>query len=190
MAGLIDFDYEPQKKAKPGLYDPHNVDPNDIHYIGENGTEYQLWQEGGKKQAVKDGLLIVEPDDKTLQLDFDTPEQWDKFLSHRLSWFLKFFPVVRVWWTASKSGNKHVYITLLEPQPLERRVALQAVLGSDPTREFLNLMRVFNGMTETGNLPVVLFETPEAVEIVIYATDGYQPALTAGTPQELLTAGD
>lgn len=174
---------------KKPIYDPSNFNPTHKYrpfYAESEDVAYALSIEAGKKRAIKNGLLIVEPDDKTLQLDFDTTEQWNRFIGDRLSRFLQFFAVDRVWWTESKSRNKHVFIALSDPQPIQRRIALQAALGSDPTREFLSLMSVDACLVS----PVVMFEKPEATEVVIYATDGYQPTLTAGKPQHLLTQGN
>jgi hypothetical protein len=161
----------------PNNYDPHGVDQGTFPPL-----EYALDRTKADDQAVKEGLLIVEADDYTLQLDFDSEEQWDAFINFRLGHLLTFKVVARVWWTASKSGNKHVYVKLLTPLDVTERIALQAAMGSDPTREFLNLMRVHNDTDK----PVLLFEKPDVVEIVVYATDGYQPQSTAGPEVKLL----
>jgi hypothetical protein len=157
------------------VYDPHHVAPSQNEGVVA-ALEYSISVDFANKKAEALGLDIVLPDDNTLQLDFDTEGQWDTFLAMRLPILLQYVAVLRVWWTESNSGNKHVYIKLKEPMNFLQRVAYQAALGSDPTRELLSLARVQIGQGET----TMLFEKPDAVEIVIYATDGYQPQLTDG----------
>jgi hypothetical protein len=122
------------------------------------------------------GLDLVKPDDQTLQLDFDSEEAYETFLNRGLPSLIGFIGIDRVLWTESMSGNKHVTIKLSESMPITERIAFQAALGSDPTRELLALI----GDREGKRIPVCFFEKPDAVEVVIYATDGYIPQLTAG----------
>lgn len=53
----------------------------------------------------------------------------------------------------SHGGNTHVVLTLYRKLSPQARIALQAVLGSDPIRELLNLVRVENGCRD----PIALF---------------------------------
>lgn len=59
--------------------------------------------------------------------------------------------------TTSKSGNKHVYLRLNRKLSPLTRLVLQAVLGSDPVKEALTLLRIRAG----GTGAVALFETPQ-----------------------------
>lgn len=161
---------------KTKIYDPHGVAPID-NEVAVMQMEYSISEDFANKKAEALGLNIVKPDDRTLQLDFDTEDQWDAFMTQRLTILLQYLDVERVWWTESHSGNKHVYIRLKQVMSFLKRIAYQAALGSDPTRELLSLARVQLGQGET----TMMFEKPDAPEVVIYATDGYQPQLTAGT---------
>lgn len=60
------------------------------------------------------------------------------------------FVVVIKWeaWT-SASGNTHIMLTCSREFTPCERVALQAILGSDPMRELLNLRRVWCGAEDT-----------------------------------------
>lgn len=152
------------------IYDPHGVLTTLVP-----PKEYALDRKVAELKAKALGLTVVDADEYTLQLDFDSEEQFDLFLSIRLPSLVEFIPVSRVWWTESKNGNKHVFVRLVTAMDALQRIALQATLGSDPTREFLCLMNELAGTPK-----ILLFEKPDAVEIVLYASDGYQPQLGAG----------
>jgi hypothetical protein len=116
--------------------------------------------------AANEGLCIVVPNDRTLQLDFDSDESYEwLWLSKNLSNLHVHFDVAKIVTTVSKSGNKHVHITLNQSLDTPTRIALQAVLGSDPVREFLNIARHLKGIKD----PVVFFEKPDAQPIVKFA---------------------
>ena len=165
------------KKKAANTYDPHNVTPSDDMVEARETFAYSISVDYAYSKANELELNVVEPDDDTLQLDFDTEDQWDKFLKQRLTILLQYLDVARVWWTESKSGNKHVYIKLKKEMGFVERIAYQAALGSDPTRELLSLARLSIGQGET----TLMFEKPDAAEHVIYATDGYQPQLPSST---------
>jgi hypothetical protein len=162
--------YSEGEQTLAKIYDPHDVLTTLVP-----PKEYALDRNVAELKAKALGLTIVDADDYTLQLDFDSEEQYALFLSVRLPSLVEFVPVSRVWWTESKNGNKHVFVRLVTAMPALQRIALQATLGSDPTREFLCLMNELAGTPK-----VLLFEKPDAAEIVVFATDGYQPQLTAG----------
>jgi len=63
--------------------------------------------------------------------------------------------VVVISWEAwrSTSGNTHIMLTLSHEFTPHERVAMQAMLGSDPMRELLNLRRVWCGADD----PIALF---------------------------------
>lgn len=91
----------------------------------------------------------VPADDHVLQLDMDLtpPEVWLRLnpimpmLSRRVGAGLKMAHYV------SKSGqNTHVIFALPSPMALLERMAWQAILGSDPKREALNLIGLNNGV--------------------------------------------
>ena len=142
------------------IYDPHDVQP-----VGDDfgHFEYSISVDYAHTKAKNLRLNVVEPDDHTLQLDFDTPVQWDKFMEQRLPILLQYLNVARVWWTESVSGNKHVYVKLKEPMDFLSRVAYQAALGSDPTRELLSLARMHIGQGST----TMMFEKPKDRKSVV-----------------------
>lgn len=173
-------------------------DPFDTRTTVVPSVSYALDRQLAYMEAEEHGLIVVVADDHTLQLDFDNDENFQQFLHFRFGHYLKFTEsnqfakpldaplVARAWYTESRNGNKHVYVTLRKPIPVTERIALQTYLGSDLTREFLNLMRVQAAVVD----PVLFFEKPDAVEIVIYSTDGYQPQLTAGGNDPALEAAE
>jgi hypothetical protein len=113
-------------------------------------------------RAKQKNLEVKIPAADELYLDIDTPEQWGIFL--------RSFDVVRRYLgveeykrTASSSGRAgryHVVIKMKEPMTSFERIALQAALGSDPMREILSLMRIY----QNNPHPTLLFELPEGQE--------------------------
>lgn len=118
------------------------------------------------------GLEIVLPTAFQLQLDIDQP--WTHHVSDRLTKNTDVIEVICrnklrirevLWrllerasiekWEAWKSsgGNCHVMLTLSREMDLETRISLQAILGSDPMRELLNLSRAWCGAED----PIALF---------------------------------
>lgn len=98
----------------------------------------QKWAE-----TLKCGLLIA--NDKQLFVDLDTEEQYTQFkfqikLLKKHFWFSG--------WTEapSMSGlpHRHIVVTMHDAYPVMTRIALQACLGSDPTRELLSVRRAHN----------------------------------------------
>ena len=137
-------------------------------------------------EAAKTGLIVDYPDDYTLQLDIDTEDGLarlkdylpmveslckqlvppNKFTANAVSGFDGWCGTLLPRITLSKSGNKHVRITLpISVGPLER-IALQAMLGSDPKREILSVFALRDGETT----PTVLFEKPDYESTVIAAS--------------------
>lgn len=98
-------------------------------------------------------LLI--PDDKTLYLDLDTIDSYRVF-EKNINILGKCMEIEDVYWYNSKSGKgKHVIICLKWELNLIRRLAIQTMLGSDPTKEALSYMREY---TEADEIPVALFK--------------------------------
>jgi hypothetical protein len=98
--------------------------------------------------------LRAEPaDDYELQLDIDTPEQEEQY-RRMLPHVGDVYDIEDVVETPSKSGNKHVRIYTAYPLSVEERIALQAILGSDPKKELCSLRRWLN----SDPIPILLFE--------------------------------
>lgn len=103
------------------------------------------------------GLVCFIADDRELQLDLDN----NKIPVHlaRVTEVLEQngWSVVDTLRTTSKGGGAHLYIKMgVAIGPLQR-IALQAMLGSDPVREVLSMLRLSAGATAS----TALFETPD-----------------------------
>jgi hypothetical protein len=169
------------------VYDPHQLGDADHESVGLPPEEYIVDLEVALHKAAKEGLAIATATDTMLQLDFDTEEAYDEFLNVEASRLILMFKVKRIIVTESRSGNKHVYVHLNQSLPAFARIALQAALGSDRKREFMNVIRESQMNDGKG---VLLFETLSTEPVVIYAADGYQPALSAPEAQKQLMAGE
>ena len=97
-------------------------------------------------KALMAGRVIVYGTPTMLQLDLDSMEQYTKAVS-LITHFKSHLGIPSVFWTESKSGNRHIYIHLNDPMPREDRIAWQGFLGSDRVREALNYLWIRDGMT-------------------------------------------
>ena len=98
--------------------------------------------ENQREQAITEakgaGLVVVFGDPSTLQLDIDSEEDF-RYAKAALKSFRDILKFSNVTVTISKGGRKHLYVNLKTPIPdRATRYALQAFLGSDRKREFLN----------------------------------------------------
>lgn len=96
------------------------------------------------------GTRLNNPPSDVLNLLSDTAGDRTKNVLARL---LEFMVVLK--WEAwpSASGNTHIMLTLSREFTSHERIAIQAMLGSDPMRELLNLRRVWCGAED----PIALF---------------------------------
>lgn len=100
------------------------------------------------------GVRMLAASPEEVQLDLDTEDA--------LATFRTMLPRVQAWIaltvltdTPSRSGvGRHVRLRLPRALSPVERIALQLVLGSDPAREWLNLVKVWGG----GEDPIQLFE--------------------------------
>jgi hypothetical protein len=108
-------------------------------------------------------LVCIFPEDDELTLDIDRPFKREE-LNVRVIETLENngVHVVSMIETKSKSGNKHVWIKLDTQMPVEARIALQAVLGSDPIRETLSMLRYL----AKSEAALAMFETFKGAEQV------------------------
>lgn len=99
---------------------------------------------------------IVEPKSNELFLDIDSEEQAARARAIVMNKKVrKLLGIKTTSVTPSPSGQPghyHVTVTLYDSVNEERRVFLQAVLGSDPVREILAMQRI-----EQGIAPVTVF---------------------------------
>lgn len=115
-----------------------------------------------KEQAIAtceaNNCELIESTDTTLLCDLDDTESTDAFearldLLEELDLFGSGGSVDRVEKWRSRSGTGwHVLVTLSAPLSAERRVFLQALLGSDPKREALSLARIEGGMAAQDSI--------------------------------------
>lgn len=112
----------------------------------------------GRRKARSLGLAYHVATPTQLLLDLDTPAQWSQY-----QWMFPYLTrylhctVTKVTDSRSNAGGKHVYIELAHPLTGAERIALQSILGSDPMREWLGLLRDWGGARD----PIQLFEKPE-----------------------------
>lgn len=117
--------------------------------------------------ANRRGLHIVPADDYTLQVDVDAKpgslSDHERAISEgrrrAYDMFFEWLASDETLVTISASGNQHYYYRLKKPLPPLARVALQAILGSDPSHEMLNLLRILDGTDPS----MVLFETDDGL---------------------------
>ncbi len=105
--------------------------------------------------AAKVGCLVVVAKDNELQFDLDSDAAYETFqhfyhvkLANRFAAGLS----VEEW--TSKSGNRHVVVTLPSAYSVTERIALQSQGGSDAGREFAALACHWDGSPH----PVLLFK--------------------------------
>jgi hypothetical protein len=103
--------------------------------------------------ARKENLDVRVADDYTLQLDCDDETSVNQFHCYEPR-LRAHFGIKEITETKSRHQNTHIYVTLENPMTVPERIALQAALGSDPTREFLSLKR---WLSKDPN-PILLFE--------------------------------
>lgn len=126
------------------------------------------------RQAESEGFTVVRGGPCVLVLDLDTPAAWEQY-ARVLVIVKRYMDVTAVEEWNSKSGNKHVRITLAEPWDITTRLLLQAALGSDGVKELLTVIRVWNGVDE----PSMLFRPPNAEVITSH------PVVTNALPDDL-----
>jgi len=93
-----------------------------------------------------DGFEILVPEGNELQIDLDSASgfyiflrRWERFAQEYENASWRAYP--------SKSGlpHRHVVVSLPFGVNAAERIALQAILGSDPTREMLSVFRYYRG---------------------------------------------
>lgn len=104
--------------------------------------------------AEKEGFTVIERQPNELLLDLDTPESYKQYEYMRpvIDRMYHIIGYDRGW--VSKSGNKHLIITIEQGISEVEAIALQAACGSDPKREVLCLLRLKNGIEK----PIRLFK--------------------------------
>lgn len=117
------------------------------------------------KKAADKGCVVVRPKENELFLDFDEVHQWNQFVGKNWPIFRKYFdPKATHKLEQSQSGKPghiHITISLSKPVSALERILFQAVLGSDPVRELLSLVRLYYNLPD----PTLFFEKDTAKEV-------------------------
>jgi hypothetical protein len=130
--------------------------------FNKEGFEYEISNEEVIEKVKAAGYEVVEATDRQLFLDIDSEEQYEVFMD-RFALFNRFFAgeTMELPFTLRPSigglPGRHIVIELPEPMPILERIAWQAAMGSDPKKEFNNLLGVH------FNIPhhIVLFNRPK-----------------------------
>jgi hypothetical protein len=103
------------------------------------------------------GRVVVVPKANELFVDIDSEADMERFQRIRVT--LESFLSLKVDIRPSPSGRPdrhHIVVTLDREVTEIERVALQAILGSDPTREALSYRRILKGIAPA----TLFFENP------------------------------
>lgn len=110
------------------------------------------------EQAKLQGFEIVQGDAFTLLLDLDNPNQRRQFSEMRAMVDFHFQILnEESWESKSGSGRKHVKLLLGKSLGPAERMALQAILGSDPKRECFGIAKLASGIKAES----LLFKPPQ-----------------------------
>lgn len=94
------------------------------------------------EKAKEQNADVVYSDPRTLLLDLDTDEGEAQY-ARNLPIVQEYYQVRETLSWTSKSGvHRHVMLEIGQDLSLPDRVLLQAILGSDPKREMLSMIRV------------------------------------------------
>jgi len=110
------------------------------------------------------GYVICYPEPDELFIDIDTLEQYAVY-ERQLELLLKWYPGATYIRTTSKSGDPRMHVRVRVPSKIfddESRIAWQSALGSDPTREFMSLMRVEREVPD----PTIFVEPKEVLTVL------------------------
>ncbi len=109
-----------------------------------------------RQQAEKKGCEVEIAQPNTLQIDIDSEEAY-AFFEQQIDVLASLGTVDFETYTVRPSKNglprRHITVLLTEPLPMETRILLQAVLGSDRKRELL----AYTGFLRGQDNPVVFF---------------------------------
>jgi hypothetical protein len=132
-----------------------------------SGSDSDLDQDGwdqDRTDAEARGLRILDGNPQRLLLDLDDEAAFARFKRvYKRAKELFGFRDAFAWPSKSGLPHRHVAVDLERPASVEARLALQAVLGSDPILELLNLKRHDNGVEE----PTMLFEPRETDAVLL-----------------------
>jgi hypothetical protein len=123
-------------------------DESKAHYSPEEHEDFC-------NQAREAGLDVLYATDYDVFVDLDTKQDHDMFWCRARAFQSEvLFSDIKIT-VSQKRGNWHGICKLTQPLTLLERIALQCVLGSDRTREYITVMRWIKNPGETKS---VLFE--------------------------------
>ncbi len=150
--------------------EPLSLQPTLIDFEATEATEVTDYEvntpslQSAQKFATENNLDIRYPGPMELFLDLDTPEQRAQF-ELMLPFFEKLYPIDKIQYRNSKGGNTHVILCLKEDNfasgiyrelDNKTRIAMQALLGSDPKRELFSIFRALR----SDKYATLFFEVP------------------------------
>lgn len=141
---------------------------NPSQYFTADGDSFRFTEEGTERRARDRGQRIEVAPTDTLQLDIDGPDAYTKFGEMlELYQSCDTLPALgKIIERDSRTpGNKHITIELPTEYPIETRIMLQALLGSDLKRELLALASHHNGHEN----PIVFYRPQEESNAVTQA---------------------
>jgi hypothetical protein len=124
------------------------------------GRDVRFTQEGTERRARQRGQVIEYSTPRTLQIDIDGREAYDRFEAMLELW--ESCPTLprpgNITERESRTpGNMHITVEMDGDLPVQTRILFQALLGSDLKRELLSLASHMNGHEN----PIVFYRNPE-----------------------------
>lgn len=103
--------------------------------------------------AEEAGCEVIWGDDNHLLMDFDDEKQVVHYKAWRIELLRYFGPIREEWWESSSGmPHQHCRIRIAPKLPAASRVALQGILGSDPLRTLLSVVRLEHNIPEPNRL--------------------------------------
>lgn len=98
------------------------------------------------KRMMVEGYRVVLPEPNEVFIDIDTEDDYQLFLD-QFKLILRDIGVVNKREHTSRNGlpGRHITLTMAFAMTDVERIALQSVLGSDPKRELLSMVRLIRG---------------------------------------------
>jgi hypothetical protein len=115
----------------------------------------ESFEEGCEEAEARGDTVLVATDPRELYIDIDSDEQRRQF--DRMFEYVAREYGCRVadrWMSKSGPGHEHIIVVLDRDFTVAERIALQAILGSDPLRDLLTLKRLHDGVEQ----PIRLFK--------------------------------
>lgn len=111
------------------------------------------------EEAASNGFYPVVPNSNCCQIDIDNESQYNTFMKNRavISRNCGWEPELVSDEASRTKGHRHITVRMPFVMNDEERILWQALLGSDPTRELLSLLRSRRGL----EMPIIFMEKLE-----------------------------